>query len=634
MNNAGPTSPLVLDDLEVLIATVEQLSYSEISQSAYFSRLADGLCRSLPLTHVQISLFHHEGKVLLAGEHSPLPGAPPRPDQSHFKPGESKYDRNDGDDGRVHLSLDHCFVPHEILRIEAQADAGCPFASHALQDLLGTCAMLAGNFLLRNMGRELRDRLADQQRVTTMISQLAQAETGSQPGNEFCRIIQATLEVDRVSLLWTTSHSARLLWTSASATIVRNTAAVRLLEQISEEVGRREERFEIVIGGTVSSLSPRLRKELDGYIEETSVRLLKWIPVRQEQASRNAPIGLLLLEHFSTDWPTEHQQRILELAESHAVHSAQRILSASRGSPWSRLQIALADRKMWYGGWLAALAVVAFCLLVIQKDLEIPVDGVLRPAHRAAVFAPMQGIVDQISVRHGMQVAQGDTLMTLRAPDLAIEERRVSGEIATLRSRLESLQTARIRSRDGGARSKNDTDLSAEESDLEAQLKGFTAQLALIREQAEFLVVQAPLSGQVDRWDLNQALADRPVTHGQYLCDVLDVNGDWVVELSISDDAVGYVLQAEAQGPCLVSYLFRTNPDRKYASHLESISNSVQLAQDGRPVVQARMPATKKGDPQFRVGASVLARIHCGKRSIGFVYLRDAIEFFQRFLWF
>ena len=625
---------MVLDDLEALIATVEQLSYSEMGRSAYFSRLAEGLCRTLPFSHVQISLFHREGKVILAGGDSLLSHARPRSDQAHLKPGESKYDRRDGDTGQVHLGLDHCFVPHEILRIEAQTDAECPLANHVLQDLLGTCAVLAGNFLLRNMGRELQDRLSDQQRLAAMISQLSQAEAGSQPGSEFCRIVQTMLEVDRVSLLWVAPHSARLLFTSASATIARNTTAVRLLEQISAEVGRQGERFEIEIGGINSPVSPRLRKELDDYVEETSVRLLKWIPVCRKETSHSTPIGLLLLEHFSTDWPVERQQRILELAEPHAVHSAQRVLSASRGSFWSRLQIALADRKMWYGGWLTALALVAFCLLSIQKDLEIPVDGVLRPAHRAAVFAPMQGVVDQISVRHGMHVDQGEMLMTLRAPDLAIEERRISGEIATLRSRLESLKSARIRSRDSGSRSKNETDLSAEESDLEAQLKGFTAQLALIREQTEFLIVKAPLSGQVDRWDLNQALADRPVAHGQYLCDVLDVDGDWVVELSIPDDAAGYVLRAEAQGPCPVSYLFRTNPDRKYDSRIESISNSVQLAQDGRPVVLARMPAATEGDPQFRVGAGVLARIHCGKRSIGFVYLREVIEFFQRIFWF
>jgi len=633
VTDAGSPPPLTLDDLEAFVTAVEQLSYSDVGRSDYFSVLAQGLQRRLRFSQLRIRLFHPEGQALLAGEKLPSVDAAPAPDGTLFKPGETRFDRHPVRDHQVVLILDHCFLTDEILRLEACTNGRTGLEPESMQDLLGTCAVLAGNFLIRNKGRELQSRLADRQSIAIMISQLADAEIASQPECGICRQLQTTLEVDRVSLIGMAPRAARLLGSSTSSTIVRNSESIRLLERLALKFSDRKTPLEFAIGGPASPVSPELRTDMDDYAEETSVRWLKWIPILPDEAAVNGPVGFLLLEHFSADWPDSHQQRILELAEPHALHSAQRVLSAARRSLLSRMRFALADRKTWYGAWLGGIMLVAVLLGAIHQDLEIPVNGVLRPVHRAAVFAPVQGIVDQIPIHHGMSVTEGETLLVLRAPDLEMEERRISGELATLRSRLESLKSARIRNRSSGSRSGHDTDLSAEESDLETQFKGLTAQLALVREQMQLLVVKSPLNGQVDRWDLNQALAGRPVTHGQYLCDVLDVKGDWMIELSIPDDVVGYVLQAEKTAPCVVTYLFRTNSSRKYASRIQNISNSVQLDHGGQPVVLARVPAVAAESP-FRVGAGVLARIHCGKRSLGFIYLREVIEFFRRTFWF
>ncbi|WP_437223368.1 biotin/lipoyl-binding protein [Planctomicrobium sp. SH661] len=634
--SAQPASQpaMAWEEIEAFVASIEQLSYGLTSRTDFFSRLAEGLSRRLPLDDVQLLLFTADGMQRLAGANTPPLASSASPDFTLFQPGESHFHRDDHADGTIRVAIDHCFTEDEILRIAVSVQAESGLSQRSLQELLGTCAVLGGNFLIRSSGRELRTQLTDRQRVVAMISQLAEAETRSHPESEICRVIQSTLGVDRVSLLWSTSATSRLLGTSANSEIARNSTAVRLIEEVTAQVGQQGERLEVTIGGVASPLSSSLRKGIDAYVEETNVRCLKWIPIRSSDSAQTAPLGFLLLEHFSADWPDDHQQQLLTLAEPHVVDSARRVLSASRSSLWSRLRLAFAGRGRWLAGASAAMALAAILLFTVQKNLEIPVDGVLRPVRRAAVFAPMQGIVDQISVKHGAHVEPGETLMVLRSPELSIEERRISGEAATLRSRLDSLKAARIRNRDTGTRPGNDADLSAEESDLEAQLKGLTGQLALVHEQLNLLVVKSPLAGQIDRWDLNQALADRPVGHGQYLCDVLDVDGDWMIELSIPDDVVGYVLQAQEKAPCPVSYLFRTNADHQYESQIVSISNSAQLDRDGKPVVLARVPAAAADGSQFRVGAGVMARIDCGKRSIGYVYLREMIEFFRRTFWF
>lgn len=633
MTNAVNRHALSLDELEAFVARVEQLSYSNISPADFFSELTKGLCLRLSFASLRITLFHAEGQTVLSEVHGTSLHPLLAPERDRFKPGESRSDRHSDPSGSVQLTLDHCFLHDEILRIEALADSRSQLEPASLNDLLGTCAVLAGNFLIRSTGRDLQAQLGDRQRVAGMIAQLADAETGPQAESDLCRVLQATLEVDRVLLLWTMPHHARLLGTSTSTEIDRNSQAIRLLERIAAEISQPGERSLIVMGDGSSPLPSDLQSSVDAYVEETGVRRMRWVPIHRDDVAREAPLGFLLLEHFSGDWPDTRQQRVFDLAEPHARQAARRCLLAVNHSPLSQLRIILSDRKKWYGVWLGGIALVLFLLVAIRKDLEIPVDGTLKPEQRITVFAPVQGIVEQVPVQHGSEVSTGETLFVLRAPDLEIEERRISGEMATIRSRLDSLKSARIRSRASGSRPGSETDLSAEESDLEAQLKGLTAQLALVRERMQQLVIKSPLSGQVDRWDLNQALANRPVTHGQYLCDVLDVKGDWVVELEIPDDVIGYVLQAQQQGACRVTYLFRTNAGQKFASRIDNISNSAQLNRNGAPVVMARMPAGTVPEPDLRVGAGVLARIHCGRRSIGFIYLRELLEFFQKTFW-
>ncbi|HWL10813.1 MAG TPA: biotin/lipoyl-binding protein [Planctomicrobium sp.] len=638
---ATPSSSLPAagwNELEDFVAAIEQLSYASIDRDTYFTRLAKGVEGGLPSSQVQLTLITPEETTILAGKIPSVVSGLPAVDVSRFQPGESRYDTIHSDNGAIRIVLDHCFRTATLLRMEVQIQNPRGLNSRILQDVLGTCVVLSGQFLVRCTERDLQEQLADRKRIDSLIAQLASAETTSHRYCDLCRVLQTALEVDRVSLLQLHHSNARLLGTSVSLTVVRNSKAVKLQEKVTAVACRHKEPTRLIVGNPPSPVFSDDQSLIDSYVEETSVRLLQWIPVdrglkEKKGPERSSRLGVLLLEQFSADWPDGRQQKFLDLATSHMITSARRLFVASEGTLSARLRTWLGDRGGWLTGLAAALLLAVVLLFTVQKDLEIVVDGVVMPVQRASIFSPMQGIVEQVPVRHGDRVNAGETLLVLRAPELAVEERRISGEISTLHSRLDALKAARIRNRVDRSKQDSDASLSAEESDLQAQLNGLTGQLDLIREQTKLLVITSPLKGQVDRWDLNQALADRPVAHGQHLCDVLDVEGDWAIDLRIPDNVVGYVWQAQSQSACPVTYLFRTNSDRKYESALERISNSAQVERDGTTVVPARMPVSPQEDQQLRVGASVMARINCGPRSIGFVWLREVIEFLQRTFW-
>ncbi len=622
------------DDLETFVAGIEHLSYSAADRSTFFSRLSAGLQKLLRLNQIQVSLFQSGGSTILLRSIQPVNHRILTPNPTLFTAGESRVESDSSEDGLHWIVADHCLLPNEVLRVEAVLPPDQAKASRSVAEILGTCAVLAGNFLIRHRERDQQSELKLRRQIEEMISQLARAESSDQPASEICRIIQATLNVDRVSLLSTTRHRAKLLGTSAAAVISQRTRTIQLLQKITETASQLGQTFEFTVGSASAVSTEPYGTLLEEYVEETGVRVLRLIPIPAADAEPQSLIGYLFLEHFSADWPDAQQQFVLEQAQPHFVDSARRVLIQSQSTFLGRLKSKLADRKFFYSTVAGTLLLVLLLLWIVPKELKISAEGVLMPAERAVVFAPKQGVVEEIQVHHGEQVTTGETLFILRSPELAVEERRISGEMETLRRRLESLKAARIRNRVVESRRDNETDLSAEESDLETQLKGLAEQLALVQEQGTSLIVKSPLPGQVDRWDLNQALADRPVAHGQYLCDVLNVEGDWGIELQIPDDVVGYVLEAQSKSPCTVTYLFRTNSDRKYESRIAAISNSVQFDREGKPVVLARIPAVRDKDRPFRVGASVIAHVHCGNRSIGFVYLREVIEFLQRTFWF
>jgi|GEM_PF-6873844 len=641
--------PPAWDDLESFMSSLEQLSYQDVASTGFFSRMVEGL-RPFGFRSVEVFRIRGGERMRLAppadAPSIPQPASTDRRDietgtpaiAPPLRPGESRFERETQNRGSSRFSVQHCLALDEILQLDAVTEPGTDHPTQQIQELLGTCMLLSGHFLIRHDVSDLKKRLTVRRIVEEMSSQLAQQADLPEPAGEICRVIQRTLEVDRVSLFSIASRSAKLLGNSATSNPSGKGGAVRLLERITSQIAHQQSELEIRMGGESSPLASSLRQQVDQYIEETGVRALLWIPVwssvrSTEQNSTSTLLGMLLLEHFSSEWPNSQQQPVYELAKPQAVQSARRVLLDFRRGWWGSLRRVAARRGAWVIGGLALTTLITILLFTIPATLEIPVDGVLKPSRRAAVFAPLQGVVDQVAVQHEQSVAVGTPLFKLRAPDLEIEERRISGEMATLRTRLDSLKSARIRNRVSGTRAESDADLSAEESDLETQLRGLHAQLELVHQQMDFLIVKSPLHGQVDRWDLVQSLSGRPVSHGQYLCDVLDVTGDWEIELSVPDDVIGYVLQAQQQAPCPVSYFFRTNSGRKFSSRLTTLSNTAQLDREGRSIVHATMPAVTDADVPFRVGAGVLARVDCGKRSLGFVYFREVIEFLRRTFW-
>ena len=112
-------------------------------------------------------------------------------------------------------------------------------------------------------------------------------------------------------------------------------------------------------------------------------------------------------------------------------------------------------------------------------------------------------------------------------------------------------------------------------------------------------------------------------------------SGPWVLELQVRDNDVGHVLEAKQQSddPLPVSFLLGTDAGLTRHGHVESVAMVAETEEDGavRAAVTVNVDGDESGD--FRTGASVTARIHCGEKPIGYVWLRGLIDTVRSSLW-
>jgi hypothetical protein len=228
-------------------------------------------------------------------------------------------------------------------------------------------------------------------------------------------------------------------------------------------------------------------------------------------------------------------------------------------------------------------------------------------------------------------VTAGSPLLVLADPSLDLDLEQVLGDIRTARQRLLSIQATRTTAaggdRSGGRPPDRTGQLAGEEKEIEERVAGLEKQLAILERERAGLTVASPIDGVVLTWETDQRLDDRPVRRGQRLLTVAQPEGEWVLELFVPDRRIGHVLTAQdSQSQLKIDYLIATDPSVTHHEVVDSIALSTEPHEGEEPSVRvtARMEASAAGD--LRPGSTVVGKIHCGQRPIGYVWFHDLFE--------
>jgi hypothetical protein len=125
------------------------------------------------------------------------------------------------------------------------------------------------------------------------------------------------------------------------------------------------------------------------------------------------------------------------------------------------------------------------------------------------------------------------------------------------------------------------------------------------------------------------------VQRGQTLLTVADLDGPWVAELHLADNRAGHVLaaQQDLRRDLQVSFALSAEPGTVYEGRVADAALSTELDEETGPTILVTVDFDRTVVAGLRPGATVIARIHCGRRAIGYVWLHDLFEFVQSHWW-
>lgn len=277
-------------------------------------------------------------------------------------------------------------------------------------------------------------------------------------------------------------------------------------------------------------------------------------------------------------------------------------------------------------------AAIALALAFIPADFTVPCSGQLQPAHRREIFAPDDAVVREVRVQHGERVQAGQLLLALADPKLEMELRRVRGEIQTVQKQLAGKEARRLVGRASHPdRAAPDDLLALEHEELLERLDSLTRQQKILDDSHRQLDVLAPFDGQLLTWDVGALLAARPVRRGEKLMTLGDTAGPWVVELAVPDSGIGHVLDQQADGPCEVSFVLPADDAAVHRGRIREIGAAAENPPAPPSVRVVVEPDDAIARP--RPGAVVAARVHCGRRALGYVWLHDLWDALRRRFW-
>lgn len=347
----------------------------------------------------------------------------------------------------------------------------------------------------------------------------------------------------------------------------------------------------------------------------------------------------------SRDWGKAEWAIVLETEESfedssqlerfltHASLALSNSDTVQRNSPVNVLRRGIRSlRRVGTLGTVGLLTTLIVVLLLVQVDLRIEVYGEAVPAERAFVFAPDDGIITQLHVEEDSDVSNTDVLCVLTNEDLNVQLETIDGELAAANARLAAIAALRGTRNIGTVEARM---LSAERAELEAQTQSLARQSLMLTERIEHLQVTSRLTGRVYGDRLQQMLFQRPVQRGQYLFEVANPAANWQLQLRVPEADIRYVLTAtedvDSQPP--ISYSLETSPEITRHTTLTSLGAATDVDRRGElsTLVIAKLEDSAFGEE--RPGTGVVARIRCGRRSVGFVWFRQVIEFVQRHTW-
>ena len=449
--------------------------------------------------------------------------------------------------------------------------------------------------------------------------------------NELCQL----LPVDRVTFYRRLAKRYELALVSGVSNISSSSQMCKAMEAAVNEAAGDGLPYQYF--PTDNSTAPTNSRRA-AYFNDTNCTRMVAFPISNsssDPADKSEPWGVLVLENFDTNPPaiSNSLMALVLKSISQSLKNALEYQHAKQRGPLKQLgnlrsgSSRLKSRR--FGIVAAAVAIGILLLFLINVDFEIKAVGRILPRYQQRIFSPADGEIVEVFAQPDDAIEIGMPLLRINDAELDLRLSKTQGERLATVEKLQAIESRRITGNQQ-IETRGDGDqalLSATAEELRVLLISQREQIEILKQQLGKLTLLSPLNGKVTTWQFEKLLASRPVKRGQLLMTVADTGGQWDGELEIRDHRVGHVLAAMNEHQSLpVSIVLVSNPDQIHQGKLVSIAGTTEEDLTGNPVVRgiANIEGSAAWSP--RPGAKIVANIHCGRKSLAYVWFHEPFE--------
>ncbi len=515
---------------------------------------------------------------------------------------------------------------------------------------VGDLCDLAGQYL---KNRQMRQMMS-QQRLWNQLETFTHGIHGSLDLKEASFAVvndgKRLVGCDRLSVALKVGGRTMIEAVSGQEVVEQRANLIRELTKLCKAVIRSGE--DLVYTGNTEGFAPDLRDALEAYVDESGSKAVIVTLLHKPELDTTkdkVAFGCVVAEQIGDEMASTDAHARCEVVARHASTALWNASEYDRallpvlkmiGTPWRFFRGRTLAKII---GVLALIVTAVLVLTFVPHRLTIEGRGSLLPEERRNLYAPVAGIIQEVDVKHGEIVHEGDKIAVIESKDLQKEYQRLLGEKSSSEAQAQSLKQQ-------GSSNK----LSPEEKaqvkgqEAEAKIKAESAekQLKIIQDQFDSMTIRAPQDGIITTWEPEKSLKGRPVEIGTELLQIARADGEWELEVDVPDDDMGPVLDAQSKlqaeiangtkpvGSTLEAYFVpATGPEHRYVGFVRRISAKAETV-EGKHIVKVTVGFTKEVRDEFmknqllRPGAEVRARIQCGDARLAYVLLRDVVHVF------
>lgn len=538
--------------------------------------------------------------------------------------------------------------PQGVIEIFQRSGARITTQRGYLRFLLQVCEF-AGDFLKGRRLRHLSEKQSLWEQLETFTrtahEKLHVRETAYTVANEGRRLIGC----DRVSVAIRHGGKCHIEAVSGQDTFDKRSNVTVMLGKLATAVVKTGE--DVWYSGDTSNLAPQVEAALDAYVDESHTKAIAILPLTEPQDEEakfseeeidHKPakvIGALIVEQMvDSRTPDGFLQRV-DVVRTHSSTALTNALQHEGLFLLPLWRFLGKGTKLFRGRTLpktlaisaAVIGAIAF-LCFYQTDFKLEGEAKLRPKVRKNVYAQVDGLIEKVNVEHDQLVHKGEVVLEQKSFELDKQLEEVRGQLQKDAAQLDATQRELDRNEE-----LTEADKSKKESEvtqLKESIASFGKQLDTLNKKKEMLKITSPIDGRIVTSNVQERLGStRPVNRGESLLEIADPTKDWELEVLMPEKRMGHVALARAssKGKLPVTFFLATNPAEQLQGEvdIEELSAEVRGESGNTVLVHVSFDQDKLhkvvADP--KIGASATAKIHCGKRAIGYVWFHDLVDF-------